>query len=84
LQREVVGIGSLSLASWAGAPNLVILSDSQLVGLLRLVQSKDGVGPPETADNSGRQGGGIGSAWAVERRTIATSRIGFHRLLLRV
>ncbi len=71
------------LASWAAFENLIILAETQVVGLLRLVPEQDALGLRDLQVAPEHQGQGIGS-WAVQQaQSIAASR-GFRRLQLRV
>ncbi|MDC6679445.1 GNAT family N-acetyltransferase, partial [Leclercia adecarboxylata] len=82
--RGVVWNPDRFLASWAEFENLMILTDSQVVGLLRLVPEQGGaLGLRDLQIVPEHQGQGIGS-WAVRQaQTISASR-GFRRLQLRV
>ncbi|MGY0558748.1 MULTISPECIES: GNAT family N-acetyltransferase [unclassified Lysobacter] len=71
------------LASWLEFENLVILADSDVVGLLRLVPEQDALGLRDLQVLPQRQGQSIGT-WAVQQaQAIAVSR-NILRLQLRV
>jgi GNAT superfamily N-acetyltransferase len=81
--RVIPWDGSRFLASWAQFENLMILADSRVVGVLRLLPEQDALGLRDLQVVPERQGQGIGS-WAVQQaKSIAGSR-GFERLRLRV
>jgi len=70
-------------ASWAEFENRMILAESTVVGLLRLVAEQDALGLRDLQILPEYQRQGIGS-WAVqEAQSLAASR-GFRRLRLRV
>ena len=81
--RGITWDPSRFLASWTEFENLMILVESQVVGLLRLMPEQDGLGLRDLQVVPEHQGQGIGS-WAVQQaQSIAASR-GFPRLQLRV
>jgi GNAT superfamily N-acetyltransferase len=81
--RNVLWEPDRFLASWAAFENLMIVTDSRVVGLLRLAPERDALGLRDLQVVPEHQGRGIGT-WAVQQaRTIAASR-GFRRLQLRV
>ena len=71
------------LVSWAEFENLMILAESQVVGLLRLAPEQGALGLRDLQIVPEHQRHGIGS-WAVQQaQSIAASR-GYERLQLRV
>ncbi|MDC7808308.1 GNAT family N-acetyltransferase [Luteimonas sp BLCC-B24] len=81
--RGISWDSSRFLASWVEFENLMILAESQVVGLLRLVPEQDALGLRDLQIVPEHQGQGIGS-WAVQQaQSIAASR-GYRRLQLRV
>jgi len=71
------------LASWAEFENLLILAESQVVGLLRLVPEQDALGLRDLQVVPEHQRQGIGS-WAVQQAQAIAAGRGFRRLQLRV
>lgn len=71
------------LAKWAEFENLIILADSQVVGLLRLAPEGDALGARDLQVVPERQGHGIGS-WAIQQAQSMAVRRGVRRLQLRV
>jgi ribosomal protein S18 acetylase RimI-like enzyme len=81
--RDITWDPDRFLASWLEFENLLILADSEVVGLLRLVPEQDALGLRDLQVIPQRQGQGIGT-WAVQQaQAIAVSR-DFPRLRLRV
>ena len=70
-------------ASWLEFENLMILADSNVVGLLRLIPEQDALGLRDLQVLSPRQGQGIGT-WAAQQAQAMTVSRGFLRLHLRV
>ena len=71
------------VASWAAFENLLIMANSQVVGLLRLLPEQDAMGLRDIQLVPEQQGYGVGS-WAIQQaQAIAASR-GFQMLQLRV
>ena len=81
--RGIAWEPSRFLASWAEFENLIILSDSAVVGLLRLVPEQGGLGLRDLQIVSEHQGQGIGS-WAVRQAQAIAAERGIARLQLRV
>lgn len=71
------------LESWEAFENLVILSDREVVGLLRLAAEQDALGLRDLQLLPERQGQGIGT-WAVQQAQAIAARRGFARVQLRV
>ena len=81
--RDVLWDPDRFLGSWAALENLMIVKDSQVVGLLRLTPEREALGLRDLQIVAEHQDGGIGT-WAVQQaQSIAASR-GFRRLQLRV
>ena len=81
--RNVAWDSSRFSVSWADFENLIILLESQVVGLLRLFPERDALGLRDLQIVPERQGQGIGS-WAIRRAQAITADRGFNRLQLRV
>ena len=81
--RGVAWESSRFLSSWAEFENLMILLDSQVVGLLRLLPEQGVLGLRDLQIVQGHQGQGIGS-WAVRQAQAIAADRGFSRLQLRV
>ena len=71
------------LASWLEFENLLILAESDIVGMLRLVPEQDAIGLRDLQVLPQRQGQGIGT-WAVQQAQAITVSRDFLRLQLRV
>lgn len=81
-KRDITWDPDRFLASWLEFENLLILADSDVVGLLRLAPERDALGLRDLQVIPGRQGEGVGT-WAVQQaQAIAVDR-GFLRLRLR-
>lgn len=71
------------LGSWATFENLVILSGTEVVGILRLAVEQDALGLRDVQILPRCQGQGIGT-WAVQQAQAMAGSRGFDRLQLRV
>jgi ribosomal protein S18 acetylase RimI-like enzyme len=81
--RGITWDPSRFLASWAEFENLMILSESTVVGLLRLVPEQGALGLRDLQVVPEHQGHGIGS-WAVRQAQAISVERGFPWLRLRV
>ena len=81
--RGVAWDSSRFLASWAQFENLMILAESQVVGLLRLMSEQDALGIRDLQVVPEHQGRGVGS-WAVAQAWSMAASRGFRHLRLRV
>jgi len=70
-------------ASWMEFENLMILAESEAVGLLRLAPEKAALGLRDLQVSLSHQGRGIGS-WAILQTLIIAADRGFRRVQLRV
>ena len=81
--RGVVWDSSRFAASWGEFENLMILRESQVVGLLRLLPEQGALGLRDLQIVPEHQGQGIGS-WAVRQAQVIAADRGYSRLQLRV
>ena len=81
--RGVAWDSSRFAASWAKFENLMILRESQVVGLLRLLPERGALGLRDLQVVPEHQGQGIGT-WAVRQAQVIAADRGFSRLQLRV
>lgn len=82
-KRDITWDPNRFLASWLEFENLLILADSDVVGLLRLAPERDALGLRDLQVIPGRQGEGVGT-WAVQQAQAIAAHRGFLRLRLRV
>ena len=81
--RDIAWDRDRFLASWLDFENLLILADSDVVGLLRLVPEQNALGLRDLQVLPRCQGQGIGT-WAVQQAQAITVSRDFIRLQLRV
>lgn len=81
--RNVLWDPDRFLRSWAAFENLMIMEDSQVVGLLRLTPERDALGLRDLQIVAEHQGRGIGT-WAVQQAQSLAACRGFRRVQLRV